>query len=90
MGLFEHHIKTQNRDLQRAISKAKQYKIDTVLISTYRNCPLCGDYNLKTYSIYGWNRNFPKLPSFLHQRTCPQCEKLIGVSIDILADDRRR
>lgn len=41
MGLFKRDIHTDNLSLQRAISNTKRWKIDTVCVSTYRNCPQC-------------------------------------------------
>ncbi len=84
MWLFSRAPKIENVSLQRLIPKVKKWKMDTLSISTSRNCPLCSKYNLKTYSLYGWNKKYPKLPDFLYRRACPTCGKSIGITMKIL------
>lgn len=71
---------TENTNLTRIIPKCHDYKSDTLLVTTSKNCPVCGQYNKHIYSLYGWDKNYPPLPAFINQRTCPSCGKYIGVS----------
>ena len=87
MGLFNtfgHKQEIKNISLQRSLPKMQAWKIDTICASTSRNCSLCAQYNHKTYSFYGWNKKYPRLPALLYQRTCPQCGKIIGITMNLL------
>ncbi len=87
MGLFSFlkkdsiSSKIENISLNRLIPKCKERKIDTVFITTSRNCSYCSKYNRKIYSIYGWNKKYPKLPEFLYTTKCPHCGKSMGASL---------
>ncbi len=83
--VFNKKPQVENISLQRIIPRMKKYKIDTVYVTTSRNCPLCKQYNRKKYSFYGWNKHYQKFPEFLYQRKCPQCSCCIGVTIDVLS-----
>ena len=58
-----------------------EWNIDTVLISANRNCTACKQYNQQVFSLYGKNKNYPKLPDILYQRSCPVCGKIFGATI---------
>lgn len=90
MGLFDKLLKgtptsqqstVENISLQRLIPKMREWKTDTVYISTSCNCPVCKPYNKKYYSFYGWNKKYPKAPDFILQRKCPKCGCSIGVTM---------
>lgn len=80
-NIFKGKPKIENIQLQRILPKCKEWKIDTLFVSTSRNCSTCKPYNRQIYSLYGWNKKYPKLPTFLYQRKCPDCEKFIGINI---------
>ena len=88
MGLFKKILspqpKIENISIQRAIPKCKEWKIDTLYIATSKTCPCCKQYNQKIFSLYGWNKKYQKLPNFLLQQKCPECQKSIGATIKIL------
>lgn len=71
----------ENIGIQRLAPKCKSWKVDTLLISTSRNCTQCKQYNKKVYSLYGWNKSYPKIPTYLFQQKCPTCGCSIGVSL---------
>lgn len=71
----------ENISLNRLIPKMKEWKIDTVFVTTSNRCPVCKIYERKIYSFYGWNRKYSKLPEFLYQNKCPTCNCSIGVSM---------
>lgn len=77
-------LEIENVSIQRLIPKIKQWKNDVLFISTSSKCPTCRQYNRKYYSLYGWNKNYSKLPNFLLQRNCPDCGTLIGATMKIL------
>lgn len=83
-NIFERKTPIENVSLQRIIPQIKKWKMDTVYISTSQNCPLCKKYNHKHYSLYGWNKKYPKLPEFLYQRKCPECDTCIGATLDVM------
>lgn len=70
----------ENICIQRTIPKMKEWKVDTLIISTRKTCATCKIYNQKIYSFYGWNKKYDKLPEFLYQRRCPECDCSIGAS----------
>ncbi len=71
----------ENISLKRLIPKCKEWKIDTLYVSTSNRCSTCKQYNKKIYSLYGWNKKYKKLPDFLLQRNCPECNCNIGFSM---------
>lgn len=87
MGLFKKKVSKntglpiENISIQRSIPKCIEWKIDTLFISTNRLCKTCGIYNAKVYSLYGWNKQYPPLPTILYKRRCPECNDVIGASI---------
>lgn len=85
MSLFKrlstNHSKIENISIQRLVPKCKQWKIDTLHISTSRNCPYCKPYNRKIYSLYGWDNRYEKIPDFLLQQKCPKCGHSIGATL---------
>jgi hypothetical protein len=86
MGLSDFFKKTtmlniENKSIERLIPQCKKYKIDTLFITTSCRCSFCKPYNRKIYSLYGWNKKYPKLPKFLLKRTCPECGVFFGASI---------
>lgn len=83
-NIFEHKTPIENVSLQHILPQIKKWKLDTVCISTSRNCSLCKKYNHKRYSLYGWNKKYPKFPEFLYQSKCPQCGNYIGVTLDVM------
>ncbi len=44
-----------------AIHKAQKYNCDLIYISSNRTCPICSQYNRKTYSISGKSKTYPLL-----------------------------
>lgn len=85
LDLFRNDKKTEpqieNVCIQRLVPKCKSWKVDTILISTSCNCTQCKPYNRKVYSLYGWNKSYPKIPTFLFQQKCPTCGCSIGASL---------
>lgn len=73
--------KIENISIQRLVPKLKEWKIDTLFISTSRICPLCSQYNRKVYSLYGWNKRYAKIPDILLKQKCPGCACSIGVTL---------
>ncbi len=71
----------ENVSLKRIIPKINEWNIDTVLISANRNCTACKQYNRQVFSLYGKDKNYPKLPDILYQRSCPVCGKIFGATI---------
>ncbi len=55
---FRHIFKSNvdNISIKRLLPKIKEWKIDTLLIVTSSQCPVCQKYNRKIYSFYGWNK----------------------------------
>jgi transposase len=85
MGLFQKIITRtvnestiDNISIKRLAPKCKEWKIDTLLISTRKTCPCCGQYNNKIYSLYGWSKKYPKIPDALLKRKCVECGVVIG------------
>lgn len=70
----------ENISIQRAIPNCQKWKTDTLFITTRRTCPVCSKYNRKVYSLYGWNKKYPKLPDALLKRRCPNCGTPAGAS----------
>lgn len=73
--------KIENISIQRLVPKCREWKKDTLYISTSRKCPCCKQYNGKIYSLYGWNKKYKKLPDFLLQQKCPECGCSIGATL---------
>lgn len=88
-NIFNSKSQIENVSLQRILPDIKKRKIDTVFVSTNRNCSLCSKYNQKIYSLYGWSKKYPNFPDFLYQRTCPQCKTFIGITLNPLADSKK-
>lgn len=83
MGLLNFLFLSENIEnvcIKRLVPKLKEWKIDTLVISTSNKCSYCSKYNLKVYSLYGKNKNFPILPVFLKTNNCPYCGVNIGAS----------
>lgn len=74
-------ISIENICIQRLIPKCKEWNIDTIFITTHRNCSMCSKYNRKIYSLYGWNKKYPKIPNVLLNAKCPECQNSIGATI---------
>lgn len=71
----------ENASIQRLAPKCKEWKTDTLFISTRKSCPLCSQYNRKVYSLYGWNKKYPKIPPILLKSKCPECGGSIGATL---------
>lgn len=88
MGLFKKIItpklKIKNTSIQRLAPKCKEWKSDVIIINTSTSCPFCKKYNRKSYSLYGWNKKYPKIPNILLQNKCPQCGNFIGAAMKVL------
>lgn len=69
-----------NEGLRAISSRFRNSKEDTVFITTSRICPTCSMYNRRIFSLWGRYKAFPVLPIFLHNATCPTCNKHIGYS----------
>lgn len=86
MGLFDIFRKPdtvgiENVSIQHMIPKMKEWKIDTIIMSTSRQCPDCKKYNKKIYSVFGWNKRYSKLPDCLKMSKCPKCNKSVGATM---------
>lgn len=79
--LLSNEPEIENICIQRLIPKCKKWKIDTLYISTSRNCSCCKQYNGKIYSLYGWNKKYEKLPDLLLLQKYPECGHSIGASL---------
>ena len=71
----------ENVSIKRLAPKCKEWKIDTLFITTRNSCPLCSQYNRKVYSLYGWNKEYPKIPPILLKSKCPECNTNIGATL---------
>ncbi len=71
----------ENTNILRLAPKCKEWKVDTLFITTKKSCPVCRQYNRKVYSLYGWNKKYPKIPSVLLQSKCPKCGGSIGATL---------
>lgn len=71
-------VEINNPNLLRIVPKIKDYKLDTVYIATKRSCPHCSVYNRKVYSVYGWNKEYPRIPDDLLKPCCPSCGGSFG------------
>ncbi|MBS5064554.1 MAG: hypothetical protein KHZ58_12310 [Hungatella hathewayi] len=71
----------ENISIQRLVPKCKEWNVDTIFITTRKNCPLCSQYNRKVYSLYGWNKKYSKIPDILLKQKCPECGGSIGATI---------
>lgn len=74
-------LSIENISLQRLEPKCREWKIDTLFITTSRNCATCSEYNRKIFSLFGWDKKYPRLPEILLKRKCPECNYSIGASI---------
>mgnify|MGYP001495037558 CR=1 FL=1 len=89
MSLFKQLNKTniaskpiiENVSIQRLIPKCKEWKTDTLFITTKNSCSYCKEYNRKIYSLYGWNKKYPILPELLLKQKCPKCNGSIGATM---------
>lgn len=86
MGLFDSlrkpsTVNIENISIQRMVPKMKERKIDTIIMSTSQQCPNCKIYNKEIYSMFGWNKKYPKLPDCLKVSKCPKCNKSIGATM---------
>lgn len=70
----------ENISIQRLVPKCKDFKTDTLFITTRNSCELCKQYNRKVYSLYGWNKKYPKIPDILLKDKCPACGKGFGAA----------
>lgn len=73
-------ITTENVSIQRLIPKSKEWGIDTVMIHTRKTCPYCNIYDRKVFSLYGWDKKYPRVPDLVLRHTCPQCGVIFGAS----------
>lgn len=71
----------ENPSIQRLAPKCKEWKTDALFITTRKSCPVCSQYNRKVYSLYGWDKKYPKIPSILLQHKCPECGGSIGATL---------
>lgn len=86
MGLFgilrkSNTANIENISIQRMLPKMKEWKTDTIMISTNTTCSNCKMYNRKIYSLYGWNNKYQRLPDCLKARMCPKCHNIIGATM---------
>lgn len=86
MGLFDilkkqNTVSIENISIQRMIPKMKEWKNDTIIISTSRQYSDCKKYNQKIYSVFGWNKKYPKLPDCLKVNKCPECNTSVGATM---------
>ena len=71
----------ENVSIQRLVPKCKEWKVDTIYITTSKRCSSCSPYDGKIYSLYGWNKKYPKIPDMLLKPKCPECNRSIGASM---------
>ncbi len=84
MGLFKKkEAIIKNVNILRIEPKCKEWKIDTLFITTRNSCPYCKPYNRKIYSLYGWSKKYQKIPNILLEEKCPECGGSIGATIYI-------
>lgn len=77
--LFDMRIKNRQHAIA-AIHKAQKYNCDLIYISSNRTCPICSQYNRKTYSISGKSKTYPLLPqNMLYGGSCTNC--IIGFNL---------
>lgn len=76
-------IANKSRILE-TIRRTQEYGEDTVHIKTSRQCPICGKYSGKVFSISGKHKKYPKLPiEFIRDGGfCPNCLVSIGTFFD--------
>lgn len=74
-------LRIENSSIKRLVPKCKEWKIDTLFITTSRNCPICSKYNRKIYSLYGWNRKYPLIPNEILSAKCSKCGVHIGATL---------
>lgn len=68
---------------QETIAKAKKYNCDTVFITTNSHCPICSQYNNKTFSISGKNKKYMKLPVEFVSNGGFDKDCIIGISLHL-------
>ena len=76
-------VAIENISIKRLVPKCVEWKTDLINISSSNSCSVCKKYNRKTYSLFGWNKNYPKAPDFILQRKCPECDKIIGATMKL-------
>lgn len=85
MGLFDKFLgkstPIENVSIQRLVPRIQKNKTDLILLSTSRTCPFCSSFNGKVYSLYGWNKRYPKIPKEMLNRYCPNCKKIMGAGM---------
>lgn len=81
MGLFKKTPKIVNKNILRLTKKCYEWKVDTLFITTRNSCSYCKQFNRKIYSLYGWNKKYPKIPDVLLSEKCPECQGIIGASM---------
>lgn len=81
LDIFSRSSKIENICISRDLPNIRNWKIDTLFITTSARCDVCSKYNRKIYSLYGWNKKYPILPNFLKQNNCPACHCNISASI---------
>lgn len=71
----------ENISIQRLVPKCREWKTDTLFITTRKSCPLCSQYNRNIYSLYGWSKKHQKIPDVLLKQKCPKCGGSIGATM---------
>lgn len=78
--LFDMRIRNRQRAIA-TIHEAQKYNCDLIRITSNRTCPICSQYNRKTYSISGKSKAYPLFPqNMLYSGSCPNC--IIGFNLD--------
>ena len=71
----------ENSSIKRLVPKCKEWKVDTLFITTRKSCPVCSKYNRKIYSLYGWNKKYPRIPNDVLSAKCSVCKGCIGATL---------
>lgn len=67
--------------INEELKKARQWKCDTVFISTNKTCPVCSKYNNKKFSIKG--NKYPRLPAEIIKNGGFDKSCIITLTVDV-------
>lgn len=71
--LFDMRIGNRERAI-KTIRRAQGYNCDLIYVTSNRTCPICSQYNRKTYSLSGKSKIYPLFPQdILHGGSCANC-----------------
>ena len=67
--------------INEQLNKAKEFKYDTVFLTTNSTCPICSKYNNQRFSIKG--KKYPKLPPEIVKNGGFDKDCIIGLTLDM-------